>query len=819
MNKEFTPKKIEEKWQKLWDEKDIYRVDESSSKEKYYVLEMFPYPSGRIHMGHVRNYTIGDVVARYKRAKGLNVLHPIGWDAFGLPAENAAIKNGVHPADWTYENINQMKKQLKRLGFSYDWSREIATCDPDYYKWEQWFFTKLFEKGLVYKKVSYVNWDPVDQTVLANEQVIDGKGWRSGATVERKEIPQWFLKISDYSEQLLSDLEKLDGWPEAVKTMQRNWIGRSEGVEAKFDIEGRNETIEIYTTRPDTIMGVTYLAVAPQHPLAIEASKENDEVKDFIDECNRSSVSEAELETIEKKGISLGINAIHPISGEKVPVWVANFVLMSYGTGAVMSVPGHDQRDWEFAKKYNIQIVQVIFPNDGSKKGIEDSAYVEKGVLKNSGDFDGQTSEEAFDKIAEFLENKSKGSKKVNYRLRDWGISRQRYWGSPIPIIYCDKCGEVPVPEKNLPVELPRNIEINEKEIPSLSKIESFIETDCPECGGKAKRETDTMDTFFESSWYFFRYTSPDFPGMFNREKAEYWLPVDQYIGGIEHAILHLLYSRFFTKALRDTGLTTLDEPFENLLTQGMVVKDGSKMSKSVGNVVDPDDMIMKYGADTVRIFMLFAAPVNKDLDWSDQGVEGSYRFLGRVWRAVLDSTNKIEDISDQEINLKSLSKNSKTLLTKTHYTIKKITDDIERFQFNTSIAAIMELLNETTKFKIEDNEDKTILKSSIEAVVRLLYPFAPHTSEELWEILGNSESLVDKEWITWNESYLKKEEMNIVIQVNGKVRSQLLFDISADKETIERAALEDKKVKGHIGDKEIRKIIYVPKKLVNIVV
>ncbi|MGH7885440.1 MAG: leucine--tRNA ligase [Thermodesulfobacteriota bacterium] len=819
MNKTFKPKEIEEKWQRYWDENNFYKVEESSSKKKYYVLEMFPYPSGRIHMGHVRNYTIGDVVARYKRTKGFNVLHPIGWDAFGLPAENAAIKNGVHPSDWTYQNIDQMRVQLKRLGFSYDWSREIATCDPDYYRWEQWFFTKLYEKGLVYKKTSYVNWDPVDQTVLANEQVIDGKGWRSGASVERKEIPQWFLKISDYSDQLLNDLEKLTGWPDAVKTMQRNWIGRSEGVEAEFDIESKNESIKIFTTRPDTLMGVTYIAVAPQHTLAVETSKNKKDVKNFIEECNKSSVSEAEFETMEKKGIPLGIDAIHPISGEKVPVWVANFVLMSYGTGAVMSVPGHDQRDFEFALKYGISIKQVIFPEDGTEANIKERAYIEKGILKNSGEFDGLTSEEAFDKIADLLEKTSKGSKKINYRLRDWGISRQRYWGAPIPIIYCNKCGEIPVPERDLPVLLPHDIEINDKEIPSLSKIKSFIETSCPKCSGKARRETDTMDTFVESSWYFFRYTSPDYNGMFDKTSAEYWLPVDQYIGGIEHAILHLLYSRFFTKTLKDEGLTCLSEPFENLLTQGMVIKDGSKMSKSVGNVVDPDDMINKYGADTVRIFMLFTAPVSKDLDWNNQGVEGSFRFLGRVWRIVLESIDKTAETKSDNINNNSLIKESKDLLTKTHQTIKKLSSDIERFQFNTSIAAIMELLNEITKFQITNNEDKKVLRSSIETVVRLLYPFAPHTSQELWQILGHSESLVDLEWLEWNDNYIQKEEMNIVVQVNGKVRSQLIVEISADKESIQMAALSDEKIKGYIDGKEIRKIIYVPNKLVNIVV
>ncbi|MGI9553334.1 MAG: leucine--tRNA ligase, partial [Thermodesulfobacteriota bacterium] len=685
MRKEYNPQEIESKWQNDWKSRGVYKVEEKNEKEKYYVLEMFPYPSGRIHMGHVRNYTIGDVIARYKRSRGYNVLHPIGWDAFGLPAENAAIQNQVHPAKWTYENISQMGGQLKRLGFSYDWSREIATCDPGYYRWEQWLFTRLYEKGLVYKKTSYVNWDPVDQTVLANEQVIDGKGWRSGAVVERKEIPQWFLKITDYSNELLDDLEKLSGWPDAVKTMQTNWIGKSIGVEAIFKVDEFDYDLEIYTTRPDTIMGVTYLAVAPEHPLATRAAESNENIKEFIKDCTKTTVSEADLETMEKRGLDLGVKAIHPVSGEEVPVFVANFVLMNYGTGAVMSVPAHDQRDWEFAKKYGLPIRQVIYPKDNKDSSIDEGAFVEKGILKNSGQFDGQSSEQAFESIAEYFENEGKGKKKLNYRLRDWGISRQRYWGAPIPIIYCDSCGELPVPDDQLPVELPMDIEISKGEIPSLSKIEEFINVECPECKGSARRETDTMDTFVESSWYFLRYASPDYEkGMFDRSRVDYWLSVDQYIGGIEHAILHLLYSRFFTKAIRDIGLTSLDEPFKNLLTQGMVIKDGTKMSKSVGNVVDPDDMIKKYGADTVRVFMLFAAPVNRDLDWSDEGIEGGFRFLGRVWRLIQDKIEEVSSIGDEDIAPEQLSKESKLLLTKTHQTIKKVTQDFDRFQFNT---------------------------------------------------------------------------------------------------------------------------------------
>ena len=815
MKNDYKPQEIEQKWQAAWLEKNIYQVNEDSSKEKYYVLEMFPYPSGRIHMGHVRNYTIGDVVARYKRSQGFNVLHPIGWDAFGLPAENAAIKNSVHPAKWTYENISQMGDQLKRLGFSYDWSREIATCDPDYYRWEQWFFNKLYEKGLVYKKTSYVNWDPVDKTVLANEQVVDGKGWRSGAVVERKEIPQWFVKITDYSDELLDDLDKLPGWPDAVKTMQSNWIGRSVGVEAEFEIKELKSKLKIYTTRPDTIMGVTYLAVAPEHPLSKKIGETNSEVSEFITECIKSTVSEADIETMEKKGLDLGVRAIHPISGEEVPVYVANFVLMNYGTGAVMSVPAHDQRDFEFAKKYGLPVKQVIFPNDNKDFDINECAFTERGILKNSGQFDGLSSEQAFDSIAEFFEKEGKGKKKLNYRLRDWGISRQRYWGAPIPIIYCDDCGEIPVPDDQLPVELPMDIEIDKGEIPSLSKIEDFIKVECPKCGNNARRETDTMDTFVESSWYFLRYTSPNYTeGMFEKSKVNYWLSVDQYIGGIEHAILHLLYSRFYTKAIRDLGLTDFDEPFKNLLTQGMVIKDGTKMSKSVGNVVDPDDMIKKFGADTVRVFMLFAAPVNRDLDWSDEGIEGSYRFLNRVWKVVNENIS-----NNTDINYENISKDGKSLVVKTNQTIKKVTEDLNRFQFNTAIAALMELLNEISRFSSKTDSDNAIISKSVVVLVRLLYPFAPHIAEELWEKLGNSETLIDLEWIKWDESLIQSDEINIIVQVNGKLRSQIMMKPDSNKEEMESAALSDKKILTYIEGKEIKKIIVVPKKLVNIVI
>ena len=810
MKKEYDPEAIERKWQDFWDENRLYRVSEKDPGEKYYVLEMFPYPSGRIHMGHVRNYTIGDVVSRFKRARGFNVLHPIGWDAFGLPAENAAIQNSTHPADWTRSNIEQMKKQLARLGFSYDWSREIATCDAEYYRWEQWFFTKLHERGLAYRKTSQVNWDPVDQTVLANEQVVDGRGWRSGAVVEKKEIPQWFLRVSDYSEELLSKLDGMEGWPEAVKTMQRNWIGKSRGVEADFRVDGGEEVLRIFTTRPDTIMGATYLALAPEHPVARMAAEKNREVADFAARCSKTSVSEAEIETMEKSGVPLGMNAVHPLSGERIPVWTANFVLMSYGTGAVMSVPAHDQRDWEFAKKYGLPIRQVIFPEDGSEADVGAGAFAEKGTLGDSGELSGLGSEEAFARTAKLLEERGAGGARTNYRLRDWGISRQRYWGAPIPIVHCERCGEVAVPEKDLPVELPLDIEIEGDRIPSLRGIESFAQTECPECGAAARRETDTMDTFVESSWYFLRYASPGFErGMFDEKSAAYWLPVDQYIGGVEHAILHLLYSRFFTKALRDTGVLALDEPFTNLLTQGMVVKDGAKMSKSLGNTVDPDDMIRRYGADTVRMFMLFAAPAEKDLEWSERGVKGMYRFLARVWRFAAEFASggeKTRDGGDGE--------ESAELEKSLHRTVKKVTGDIESFKFNTAISAVMELFNETAACK---NASRETVERCLTAAARLLYPMAPHFAEELWESLGGCASLVGEKWIEWDEGALESEEVTIPVRVNSRVRNQISVAAEADAETVREAALSDPRVAEYIAGREIRNFVYVPKRLVDI--
>lgn len=816
MEKVYKPQEIEKKWQDFWAEKDACKVSENSPGEKYYVLEMFPYPSGRIHMGHVRNYTIGDIISRFKKARGFNVLHPIGWDAFGLPAENAAIQNAIHPSTWTRANIAQMKQQLMRLGFSYDWSREIATCDVEYYRWEQWLFTRLHREGLAYRKTSVVNWDPVDQTVLANEQVIDGKGWRSGAVVEKKEIPQWFLRVSNYSEELLNELEKMQGWPDAVKTMQKNWIGKSEGIEADFPVDGGSRSLKIFTTRPDTIMGVTYLALAPEHPLTSEIAKGNPEVANFIAQCRKAPVSEAEIETMEKSGVSLGIDAVHPISGEKVPVWTANFVLMSYGTGAVMSVPAHDQRDWEFAKKYGLPIKQVVFPGDGSAFDIGKEAFTEKGVLGDSGWLSGLTSQEAFGKIAEYLREKSAGGAKTNYRLRDWGISRQRYWGAPIPIVYCEQCGEVPVPDSDLPVELPLEIDIDGERIPALSAIESFIATRCPVCEESARRETDTMDTFVESSWYFFRYTSPNFKnGMFEPEKASYWLPVNQYIGGIEHAILHLLYSRFFTKVLRDIGVFKLDEPFANLLTQGMVVKDGAKMSKSLGNTVDPDDMIVRYGADTVRMFMLFAAPVEKDLEWSEQGVNGMFRFLGRLWRFAVGFFAEPEN--EERVQKLAVNGKSAALAAATNRTIKKVTEDMESFKFNTAISAIMELFNELGPFWKEGEIERETARDVLLAIVRLIYPMAPHFAEELWELSGEDGNLVDKEWIKWDEDAFESAEITIPVRVNSRVRNQISLSADADAETAREIALSDSRVKEYIAGREIKNFVYVPKRLVDI--
>jgi leucyl-tRNA synthetase len=759
---------------------------------------------------------------------GLNVLHPIGWDAFGLPAENAAIENNVHPARWTADNISQMRQQLKRMGFSYDWTREIATCDPSYYKWEQLVFIKMFERGLAYKKSSLVNWCPSCETVLANEQVEEGLCWRCGSEVQQKEMDGWFFRITDYAEELLQCIEKLkQGWPERVLLMQKNWIGKSQGAEIDFPLEpsiGEISSLRIYTTRPDTLFGVTYMCIAPEHPLVAKLinGKENEnESSLFVNRIKKQSNLERISEGANKEGVFTGSYCINPLSKEKVPIYIANFVLMEYGTGIIMCVPAHDQRDFEFAKQYDLPIKIVINPKEVEIKA-EDlkQAYEDKGVMVNSGEFDGTDSEQGKEKVTEYLEENKIGKRQINYRLRDWGISRQRYWGTPIPMINCEECGTVPVPEEDLPVELPLDIEFSAKGGSPLKNIEEFVNVKCPRCGVDARRETDTMDTFVESSWYFMRYASPNYEeGIFNTDNVNYWLSVDQYIGGIEHAILHLLYSRFFTKVLRDLGLCDIEEPFKNLLTQGMVIKDGAKMSKSVGNVVDPDDMIKKYGADTVRVFMMFASPVQRDLDWSDEGVEGAFRFLNRVWRLVYENIDIIKSNSNSGADFDKLEKECRELKIQVHKTIKKVTDDLERFQFNTSIAAVMELLNSVSKFEYRSDADKSILSEAILTIIRLLYPVAPHFSQELWSIIGKKESLVDLKWIEWDEKIVKSASITVVFQVNGKLRSQLVMDSESSEEDLKSAAYDDKRIRSYIENKQIKKVIVVPKKLVNIVV
>ena len=820
MNEEYTAQEIEEKIQKIWDEKTTFRALEDPTKEKFYCLAMFPYPSGRLHMGHVRNYSIGDVISRFQRMQGKNVLQPMGWDAFGLPAENAAMKNKVAPAKWTYENIDYMREQLKRLGFAYDWNRELATCKPDYYRWEQWLFTRLFKKGLAYKKTAGVNWCPNDQTVLANEQVIDGKCWRCDTAVERREIAQWFMKITDYADQLLNDLDQLDGWPEQVRTMQRNWIGRSQGVQLQFEVNDE-APLTVYTTRADTLMGVTYVAIAAEHALAKKAAKNNPELHRFIDSCKASSVAEADVATMEKKGIATGLMATHPITGERIPIWVANFVLIDYGSGAVMSVPAHDTRDYAFAKTYDLPIKQVIFPADGSDITTEDAAYVEKGVLKNSAEFDDLTSEQAIDAIAEKLAAMDRGEKQINYRLRDWGVSRQRYWGTPIPIIHCEKCGTVAVPDDQLPVVLPEDIEYGEDVGSPIKKMPSFYETTCPECGGKAERETDTFDTFFESSWYYARFTCPD-AGQMLDDRAKYWAPVDQYIGGIEHAVLHLLYARFFHKLMRDEGLLNNDEPFKRLLTQGMVLKDGSKMSKSKGNTVDPQGLIEKYGADTVRLFILFAAPPDQSLEWNDEGVDGAARFLKRLWKMVfthLTLKSNTKTASAIEIKLDQLTVKQKNVRRKLHETIAKVTDDMDRrHTFNTAIAAVMELINELSKFNDDSEQGTAVMREAIESIILLLSPITPHITQQLWYEMGYDELLADKTWPVCDESALVRDEIELVVQVNGKLRSKINVATDADNDAIEAMALADEKIVTNIDGKTVRKVIVVPGRLVNIV-
>jgi leucyl-tRNA synthetase len=851
MEERYNAAAVERRWQAVWADRKTFKANEDPATAKYYLLEMFPYPSGRIHMGHVRNYSIGDVVARFKRLQGFNVLHPMGWDAFGMPAENAAIQNGIHPAKWTRENIDNMRSQLKRMGFSYDWDRELATCDVDYYKWEQLIFLKMFEKGLAYKKSSFVNWCPSCQTVLANEQVEDGCCWRCDSEVNQKELEQWFFKITDYAQELLDDTYRLSGWPEPVLIMQRNWIGRSTGCEIAFPLEGSLETIRVFTTRQDTLFGATFMSLAPEHPMALELTTEAQRpaVEKFIARVKKQDKNKRTSEDYEKEGVFTGSHCINPVTRKPMPIYLANFVLTDYGTGAVMAVPTHDQRDFEFARKYDLPL-QVVIQPEGPDLDVAamTEAWTGAGRLVNSGAFDGLENEEAKERIADYLEKEGIGKKTVNFRLRDWGVSRQRYWGTPIPIIYCDVCGVVPVPEQELPVVLPTDVEFTGEGGSPLGKSAAFTQCTCPQCGEVARRETDTFDTFVESSWYFARYTSPDFPsGPVDRQAAEYWLPVDQYIGGIEHAVMHLLYARFFTKVMRDLGLMRVDEPFTNLLTQGMVcmetrscpthgwlfpeeVVDGKcakcgaeaaagrieKMSKSKKNVVDPDHLIERYGADTARLFSLFAAPPEKDLEWNEQGVEGCFRFLNRVWRVVYDN---LESIGTPGTAPQAAEGAARSLRRLTHRTIRKVTEDIDgRFHFNTAIAAIMELVNGIYTFE-QKAEYPAILREALEAVVHLLSPFVPHIVEELWAALGHEGGIERAGWPSWDDAALVEDEKTIVVQVNGKVRGKVTVSADADEETVRQAALNEANVARLIADKAVRKVVVVPGRLVSIVV
>ncbi|MBY6212705.1 leucine--tRNA ligase [Microbulbifer agarilyticus] len=864
MEEQYNPSAVEAAAQEHWAEQKSFEVKEDPSREKFYCLSMFPYPSGKLHMGHVRNYTITDVISRYQRMQGKNVLHPMGWDAFGLPAENAAIQNKTAPAKWTYSNIDYMKGQLKALGFGFDWSRELATSQPSYYRWEQWFFTRLYKKGLVYKKMATVNWDPVDHTVLANEQVIDGRGWRSGAVVERKEIPQWFIKITDYAEELLADLDKLPHWPEQVRTMQRNWIGKSKGIDLSFALPqtiAGVDHFDVYTTRPDTLMGVTYVSLAAEHPIALELAESNPELKAFIAECKKQSMSEADMATMDKKGMDTGLKAIHPLTGEEVPVWVANYVLMDYGSGAVMAVPAHDQRDWEFAKKYDLPIKQVIAPANGEAIDLDKEAFVEKGKLVNSGGFDGLDFDAAFNAIADGLEAAGKGRVTTNYRLRDWGVSRQRYWGAPIPMFNLADGSEIPVPAEKLPILLPEEVELDGV----TSPIKADPEWRKDEYNGEAvERETDTFDTFMESSWYYARYTCPDFEeGMLDPDRANYWLPVDQYVGGIEHAILHLLYARFFHKLMRDEGLVKSDEPFKQLLCQGMVLAESFykevegahkiwvnpadvdverdekgktiraveratgeeliaggvvKMSKSKNNGIDPHAAVEQYGADTVRLFTMFAAPPEQTLEWHDSGVEGASRFLRKLWKTV--QSHIAAGDGSTAIDVDNLSDKQQQLRRKTHETIQKVSDDYGRRQtFNTAVAAVMELLNEVGKVAERDSANGlAVEREALQAATLLLAPVTPHISHELWSVLGNSGELVDAQWPQVDKKALVRSSITLVVQVNGKLRAKLEAPADADKETLEKMALADENVLKFTEGKTVRKVIVVPGKLVNIV-
>jgi leucyl-tRNA synthetase len=861
MEPRYQAKVIEEKWQTFWEEHKSFQASEDSAKPKYYVLEMFPYPSGRIHMGHVRNYSIGDVVARYKRMRGYNVLHPMGWDAFGLPAENAAIERGIHPEKWTQENILYMKAQLKRMGLSYDWSREIATCQAEYYRWNQWIFLQFYKRGLAYKKSSLVNWCPSCETVLANEQVIEGVCWRCESTVTQKELDQWFFRITDYAEDLLRDLERLPGWPDKVLLMQRNWIGKSVGAEINFPLAGRAEPLKVFTTRPDTVFGATFISLAVEHPLALKLAQglpQEDAVREFINKIQQQNSTRHGAEEGEKVGVFTGAYCTHPVTGANIPIYLANFVLMDYGTGAVMAVPAHDQRDFEFARKYRLPVRVVIQPAGSVLRAQElTEAYVDEGVMINSGAFSGLTSIEGKERVAEHLEKQGWGKKAIRYRLRDWGVSRQRYWGTPIPIIYCDKCGVMPVPEEQLPVTLPIDVPFTGRGRSPLAESKDFNEVQCPRCGGAARRETDTMDTFVDSSWYYLRYASPkSIAAPFNAKQAQYWMPVDQYIGGVEHAVLHLLYARFFTKALRDIGLAKMDEPFTNLLTQGMVCKEtyrcpehnwllptelgGSerdgwrcpqcarpiekgrieKMSKSKKNIVDPEELVAAYGADTARLFTLFAAPPEKDLEWSDQGVEGAYRFLSRLWRFVLHNREMLLDGKTDSRQLNG-SAEVRELHRMIHRTIKKVTDDIDgRFHFNTAIAAIMELFNALTiaAGRQEGHPAAPVIRTGMETIIQLLYPFVPHLMSELWLSLEKSQPLDQIPWPEYSPEALNEEQVLIVLQVNGKVRGKITVPADTQRDQVESDALAEPRVKAFIGGKKVERIVYVPRRLLNIV-
>ncbi|MCF8110280.1 MAG: leucine--tRNA ligase [Desulfobacteraceae bacterium] len=867
MEQRYDPKKIEPKWQKVWEENEIFAAPEDTSREKYYLLEMFPYPSGRIHIGHVRNYTIGDVVARYKQMCGYNVLHPMGWDAFGMPAENAAIDNNTHPAKWTYENIATMRKQLKRLGFSYDWNRELATCDPDYYRWEQWLFLRMYERGMLYRKESFVNWCETCRTVLANEQVEAGCCWRCGRQVKQKKLWGWFFRITDYAEDLLEYCDKLPGWPEKVLTMQKNWIGKSTGAEIRFPVNGTDETIAVFTTRPDTIYGATFMVLAPEHPLVQQLAAgtgQESGVTDFVARMAAESRTDRMLENREKEGIFLDAWCVNPVNNKKIPIYTANFALMEYGTGAVMAVPAHDQRDFEFARKYGLEIIPVIKPSgEEAEETAKEQAYTGDGEMINSGPFNGMHNREAYEDLIDWFEKQGIGKREVSYRLRDWGISRQRYWGAPVPVVHCEKCGIVPVNENDLPVVLPEDIDLLEGGGSPLASHEEFVKTKCPKCSGPARRETDTMDTFVESSWYFERYCSPHYDkGMFDPEAVDYWMPVDQYIGGVEHAVMHLLYSRYFTRVLKDLGLVAFKEPFTRLLTQGMVCKETQrcpehgylypeeteyrdekilckkcgcpaelgrveKMSKSKKNIIDPNLMVEHYGADTVRLFCLFASPPERDLEWSDQGVEGGSRFLNRIWRLAGNWISALSETPPYDGPPAGLGGAARDLYIKTHQTIKKVTDDIEeKFHFNTAISAVMELVNAMYGLESQLNPHEAeqrvagVMRHALETAVLLLSPMVPHITEELWAALGNrAGSLANEKWPSYRKDALSTDTRLIVIQVNGKLRGKFEIEADADEETIKERALSDENATRFIAGKPVKKVITVKDKLVNIVV